>query len=503
MFSGLGLGWCLWWVDVSTEEQVKEGFSIRAQEQKLKDYARIKDWQIYDAYIDEGISGKDIEARPEINRLISDVQEGKVKNVLVFKIDRLTRSTSDLIYLVDLFNKNGCAFNSLMESIDTQTASGRMFLKIVGTFAEFERENIAERIILGRERKIREGYTLSSHIASYGYDRPKGQKVQTINEDEAKIVREIFNWYANKGVGTTEIARRLNLRGVPTKHDSKWTTQAVRNVIMNSNYIGDVRHHYLDEKRSYTAKGKHEQIISQELFNKANRKMLKNRRISPTKTPREENYFSGFLRCAKCGHSLHTHNSYNRLSDGSISITGNYECSNNYVGVCKASSVSGIKLEKAFCEYIERVVELEGNNTAYIYEQEQKRQEAQALITTYNEKLRQLEAKGREALDSYVSNIFTVEEYRNVKKRLDNDKQTIIAELEQLSVETEEVADNQVEIAKTVHANWKQFSNSEKRMFLMQFVEKVVVENEKIGLNKKGNIQRKVRIDDVVFRVEG
>ena len=76
------------YIRVSTEEQVKEGYSIRGQEQKLKDYARIKDWQIYDIYIDEGISGKNITARPEINRLIEDVKQGDVKNVLVFKIDR-------------------------------------------------------------------------------------------------------------------------------------------------------------------------------------------------------------------------------------------------------------------------------------------------------------------------------------------------------------------------------------------------------------------------------
>ena len=175
------------YVRVSTEEQVKEGYSIRGQEQKLKDYARIKDWQIYDIYIDEGISGKNITARPEINRLIEDVKQGNVKNVLVFKIDRLTRSTSDLIYLIDLFNEYNCAFNSLMESIDTQTASGRMFLKIIGIFAEFERENISERITLGRERKVKEGYSLCSHTASYGYDRPKGRKIQTIIKARHKL----------------------------------------------------------------------------------------------------------------------------------------------------------------------------------------------------------------------------------------------------------------------------------------------------------------------------
>ena len=117
---------------VSTEEQAQEGFSIRAQEQKLKEYINVKDWSIFNFYIDEGISGKNITERPAINRMIDDIKAGKVKNVLVFKLDRLTRFVADLVYLIDVFNENGCAFNSLMESLDTSTASGRMFIKIIG-----------------------------------------------------------------------------------------------------------------------------------------------------------------------------------------------------------------------------------------------------------------------------------------------------------------------------------------------------------------------------------
>ncbi len=142
------------YVRVSTDEQAQEGFSIRAQTQKLKDYVRIKDWSLFKIYTDEGLSGKNITGRPAVQKLIEDVKSGYVKNVVVFKIDRLTRSTADLIFLVDLFNGCDCAFNSLMESIDTQTASGRMFLKIIGIFAEFERENIIERTKLGIERKV-------------------------------------------------------------------------------------------------------------------------------------------------------------------------------------------------------------------------------------------------------------------------------------------------------------------------------------------------------------
>ena len=103
------------YVRVSTDEQAKEGYSIRAQIEKLKDYVRIKDWSFYKVYADEGISGKNITDRPAINELIADIKAGHVSNVLVYKIDRLTRSTRDLIDLTDIFNECNCTFNSLIE----------------------------------------------------------------------------------------------------------------------------------------------------------------------------------------------------------------------------------------------------------------------------------------------------------------------------------------------------------------------------------------------------
>jgi len=416
------------YVRVSTEEQAKEGYSVRGQEQKLKDYARIKDWTLYDVYIDEGISGKNITERPEMNRLVEDIKKGKVKNVLIFKIDRLTRSTSDLIYLIDLFSEHNCTFNSLMESIDTQTASGRMFLKIIGIFAEFERENISERIILGRERKVKEGYTLCSHTASYGYERPNGEKIQTIIEHEAIIVREIFDLYANKGISMTQIARRLNLREIPTKHNVKWSSNGVKNVLANNNYIGEVRHHFQDEERAYTVQGQHEAIITNEIFEKAQKRLSKIPRISPRKTPNEENYYSGFLICAKCGYKMNTHNSYSKLKDGSISFSTNYDCSNMAVGECDASSVSGKKLEKAFCEYIENIADFENKNALHVHELEQTKQEQQQQISEYEKKLSHFEAKEREALDFYVKNTLSITEYRQAKTMIDDDKQIIIEE---------------------------------------------------------------------------
>ena len=163
---------------VSTEEQAREGFSIHAQKEKLTSYANINDWDIYDFYIDDGISGKNITDRPSINRLIEDVKCGNVNNVLIYKLDRLTRSVKDLINLIELFEKYNCSFNSVTEKLDTSNAVGRMFIKIIGIFAEFERENLAERVSFGYEQKTREGnYTNCNGVNGYDYIVGSGELV--------------------------------------------------------------------------------------------------------------------------------------------------------------------------------------------------------------------------------------------------------------------------------------------------------------------------------------
>jgi len=108
------------YIRVSTEEQAKEGFSINAQKEKLKQYAFARGWDIYDFYIDDGISGKNLSERPEASRLVQDVKDKKINNVLVYKIDRLTRSVKNLMELIELFDVTDCAFNSLMETIIRQ-----------------------------------------------------------------------------------------------------------------------------------------------------------------------------------------------------------------------------------------------------------------------------------------------------------------------------------------------------------------------------------------------
>lgn len=484
------------YVRVSTEEQVQEGYSIRAQEQKLKDFARIKDWSIYDIYIDEGISGKNITERPAVNRMIEDIENGNVKNVLVFKIDRLTRSTSDLIYLVDLFNEHDCSFNSLMESIDTQTASGRMFLKIIGIFAEFERENIIERVKLGRERKVKEGYTLCSSHASYGYDRVNGQKIQSINEDEAQIVKEIYDMFVNQNMPLNSIAKALNMRKVPTKKGAVWQRKNIKNILRNANYVGKVRHFIGDDVKYSENDGLHEPIISEELFEEAQQLIIRAPKVASTKKPKDCNYFLGVIMCGKCGKKLTTHSRYITQKDGTKKYHGSYRCSDSYVGCCKSGDISHKKVEAAFKDYISRIFDFSVADKIEIEEREKIEINRLKSIDEYNKKLTELSAKEKEILNLYVDNEIDFDSYKSMKQKIHKDREFIDSELSKLSVATEE--DSPIirdDIILSIQENWNYLTDIEKRQFLTRFINKIVVTSER----SKNTRENTVKIENVEF----
>ncbi|MDR0986267.1 MAG: recombinase family protein [Ruminococcus sp.] len=479
------------YVRVSTEEQAQDGFSIRAQEQKLKDYARIKDWQIYKIYADEGISGKDIKGRPAVKELIADVEAGIVKNVLVFKIDRLTRSTADLIYLVDTFNKYDCAFNSLLESIDTHTASGRMFLKIIGIFAEFERENIIERTRVGVERKVKEGYSLCTAQASYGYDRAIGERIQTINEEEAEIVREIFDMFVTGGETLTNIARLLNLRGVKTKADKTWDSSKIRRLLKNSNYIGNVRHHIDDPKRETHYDGLHEPILDEEIFIAANDLLEKNTRTSITKPPNNEKYFSGFLVCSECGYKLKTYATFKQLKTRKQKAIG-YVCPNKTLKTCHAPSMSHKKAEAAFDEYLSQIADFEPPELEINTEQKNTKN-----ITAYENKLKALEAKDKETLELYVTNELSFDEYRAMRTKIEADRIVINTEIERIKMPPDNESNfTKNDIILNLRENWELLTDSEKRTFLRNFVERIVIESTK----GEGSYFGEVKVLEVGFR---
>lgn len=485
------------YVRVSTEEQAQEGYSIRAQEQKLKDYSRIKEWGVYKVYMDDGISGKNIEDRPAVQEMITDIQNGKVNNVLVFKIDRLTRNTADLIYLVNLFNAYDCAFNSLSESIDTQTASGRMFIKIIGIFAEFERENIIERTKIGFERKVREGYTLATRTPSYGYDRKIGEKIQTINEFEASIVREVFDMFVNKNMSCLEIANNLNERKIPTKENAVWHTRTIKNMLTNCNYVGRVRYATKDKNRHFEAEGAHEPIISKELYEETQNLIQKISVKSYTKRPKEDSYYSGILFCAKCGGKMTSHGNYRKDKNGNIDVGRDYRCSNYIKKTCSASNVSHKKVEQAFRDYINNIEDLSIPDEIKIAEQQERQRQNADLLNGLYKQEKALEHKEKEIVKFYVSGSMELGDYMEIKKTIEKEKVNMMSKIQELEtegIEAEEQNLRKEDIIKNLRENWDLLTNLEKRQFLVNFVDKIIVSGKKV--NSRNTI---VTIQDIQF----
>lgn len=168
------------YVRVSTQEQANEGYSIDSQIDRLNSYCKARDWAVHKIYKDAGFSGANIE-RPALNELMRDIKDKRVNLVLVFKLDRLSRSQKDTLYLIeDVFLKNDVDFVSISENFDTSTAFGRAMIGILSVFAQLEREQIRERTSIGRKERAKSLLKDSKSILSSDDMKKKKAFVQSL-----------------------------------------------------------------------------------------------------------------------------------------------------------------------------------------------------------------------------------------------------------------------------------------------------------------------------------
>ncbi len=487
------------YVRVSTEEQAKHGFSIRGQIEKLKQYCQAMEWTVVDVYIDDGISGKNIVDRPEINRMLKDIQLNKINTVLIYKVDRLTRNLKNLIELVEYFNEHNCDFCSLQESIDTKTATGRMFLKIIGIFAEFERENIAERTRFGMEKKAKEGYLLIRDIAPLGYDKEKGNKIVHINAVEAELIRLIFNTYIEENTTLTGLARQLNIQGYKTKKGCPFSPKAIKGILSNPVYIGHVRYCRDDKERTFEVEGKHEAIINEDIYNKAKLKMEKIQMKSSTKRPKEEHYFCGTLYCGLCGEKMMTHIKDKKRKDGSIAHACSYRCPNKSLGICTAKQVSHNKVEQAFISYISNIQDLDVNDKIDLSQYKQENTNNN-LYEDYKIELERLTQKQTKVMNLFIAEEIDFDEFAKIKNILKTQIKDVTNKLSQIEREKNEnsIQITENEIITNIKENWLLLNNNEKMDFLNNFVDKIIFVNEP----QKDSVYGNPRIKEIKFHKE-
>lgn len=346
------------YIRVSTEEQANEGFSIEAQKRRLLSYADSQDWEVAEVYIDDGWSAKDLN-RPEMKRMMKDVENHLFDVVLVYKLDRMTRSSIDCDQLLKLFEQHSVKFQSCTESFETRTATGRLFIRLVADIAQWERENIAERVRFGMEQMVLEGRRPGGPVP-FGYDKDG----KTIIPNERNTLRLLRKLYL-EGDGLKAVALKLNNMGL-LRRGRKWGTFTVWYALDNPYYAGKIRYGAKKSNGKYASRKKEgvvdlllqdsdqQLVFTWEEYEEHQAEMK--RRAFKGHSKVREYWFTGVLTCGKCGSKMSGRYHQNKRQDGSYKKILSYICTNRQEGKgCTMPMFRQELVEKLIMEHIESI----------------------------------------------------------------------------------------------------------------------------------------------------
>ena len=311
---------------VSTDNE-DQANSFESQQRYFRQYIEHNpDWELYEIFADEGISGTNTKKRKEFNRMIACAKNGDFDLIITKEISRFARNTLDSIYYTRDLKKHGVGVIFMNDGINTLDGDAELRLAIMSSIAQEESRKTSERVKWGQKRQMEQGVVFGRDML--GYD-VRGGKMY-VNEEGAKVVRLIFNKFVNEGKGTHVIARELREEGILPMHVKEWQNTVILRILRNEKYCGD-----LVQKKTYTPdflshekkynrgqeefviiKNHHEPIISRELFDEAGR-ILDERSLSQEGKAKHSNRypFSGKIKCGCCGRSYVAR--YKTRKDGS------------------------------------------------------------------------------------------------------------------------------------------------------------------------------------------
>ena len=276
------------YVRVSTDTQAEQGYSIDEQIERLTAYCHAMGWHVVKFYTDAGYSGGNMN-RPALTDLIAAAQSRLIDAVVVYKLDRLSRSQRDTLTIIEGFLEHGVDFVSMTENFDTSTPFGKATIGILSVFAQLEREQIKERCSLGRVGRAKEGKYRGGGYVPIGYEYKDGSLI--VNPAEAMQVKELHELY-QKGESFRTIARIFAKKGYTHKYGT-WEVYRISRVLRNPLYCGYITH------KGETFKGEHEPIISEETFQ---RSQDVHKGKNTAKSPHlGRSMLGGLLFCARCG----------------------------------------------------------------------------------------------------------------------------------------------------------------------------------------------------------
>ena len=313
---------CYIYIRVSTTMQV-DGYSLEAQKERLMKFAEFQEMEVVREYCDAGKSGKSITGRPEFQRMLQDVSEERdgVAFILVFKLSRFGRNAADVLNSLQFIQDYGVNLICVEDGIDSSKDSGKLTITVLSAVAEIERENILVQTMEGRKQKAREG-KWNGGQAPFGYDLDSKNSTLVVNEEEAEIVRIIYDKFVHTDMGADAICNYLNQRGYTKKkvrgHELNYFARGlIMKILDNPVYTGKIAYgKNVTEKVKGTrdeyrrvktddyllADRLHEAIVDEETWEAAREKRKRTGvRFVKTHSLEHEHILTGLIRCPLCG----------------------------------------------------------------------------------------------------------------------------------------------------------------------------------------------------------
>lgn len=464
---------------VSTLEQARDGYSINEQIDRMKMYCEAHGWEVHKIYTDAGYSGADTD-RPGLQELIKDAENNRFDAVLVYKLDRLSRSQKDTLTLIeDVFLPNGVDFISMTENLDTSTPFGRAMVGILSVFAQLEREQIKERMEVGKIGRAKEGKWCGSPCVPIGYDLVDGEL--EVNKYEAMQIQELFRLF-NLRISQRRVSKMLHNKGYATKSGGSWAGKHyLRPILENKHYIGKVS--YKDEWYD----GIHEPIIDVETFEKAQQILAERDAEVNSREPKINSTVAGLVRCGQCDNKY-----FHRLAKSGNKEWGYYTCYKRTANTgkwkelprdqrCKNKNWKSAELEE---KVLGEIRKLALNPDAFeidTYEDDNLEK-----IKVLEDRVKNIESQISKLMDLYSIGGIDFDAVQKKMQPLIAEKENLAIEIRNLEVKDDKMSkDDAVEIALSLCDVIDEGDIDEIKFLIRELIEKIVIDDDKIHLHWK------------------
>ncbi|MFY0602699.1 MAG: recombinase family protein [Flavobacteriaceae bacterium] len=463
------------WIRVSTEDQ-KRGDSPEHHLDQAKTYAKLHSYDVVETYDLTGVSGKTVKDHPECQRMLMDIHRGHISGLIFSKIARFARNTIELLQFANFFQEHNADLISLKESFDTSTPAGRLFFRIISSMAEWEREEIVDRINASVETRAKMGKVMGG--IPYGYQRKDKDDIE-LHPEESVVRKKMYELYLqHQRYGT--VARILNEEGHRTKRGKKFSDMAIKRLLKDPITKGVRRTRFTKvgkngqpELRDSSEWYFHEapQIVSEELWESVNDIIHKYESSKTQPFNKKLKLFTGFLIC-DCGGKMYVPSSNPK-----------YTCKK-----CKRK-IPTEDIEEIFKSQLKQFLLSEEDIQKY-YESSQtgiKDKERELIIV--KEKIDKLKTKIEKLFELHVNNQIETarfnEFYKEPNEQLKQLERTIPTLESEIKILKEHAKSSEfiIDEAQTLYDNWDNLSNEEKRRVVETITKDIIVGDQEVNIN--------------------